>query len=198
MELMYQFFLAYTYLLVFAPNVPSFDHFYTATLLTYECGYKNNIDPLLGAIIVQHESGGKKYVVNKEGNDTGLMQIQPPYAYNPSIYAKYEKGYIAGCKDATKKIKKSRYSQDELKQPHINIKLGCWFLAMWKKGKWSKTPEWYIAHYASGSKLKPKGKRFQNWVLKRDKKWKKTIKAIYDINNKKLAQSTSFLFTPIF
>lgn len=168
-----RFFLAFAYLLTYAPAINPLSSAEYALALTAECGYKHDIDPLIGAIIIQHESGGHEWIVNKVTNDTGLMQIKPAYGFRPDVYEELKTLLYTGDKKAMKKLHATKYTPEQLKDPWINIEVGCWTLKKWQTDWSAGKPEEYIAHYADGTKIKKRGYSFSKWVLHRKKKFEK-------------------------
>jgi soluble lytic murein transglycosylase-like protein len=119
--------------------------------LYVHCGYTYDIDPMIGAVIIDHESAGLENAIGPSGDDTGLMQVVPKY--QPE-------------------------TQQELLNPWVNIKVGCRILNQWKSSKYTK--DHYVAMYACGVGVHRRCVAFQRWVFKQvskwDKYWKKKIK----------------------
>lgn len=136
--------LAWLYLDTYAYYAGPLDSAYYALLLGYECG-SQGIDPVVGAAIIHHESGGLPGVISwVGGTDTGLMQIVPEW---------------------------QPFTQEELKSPAVNIHAGCKALHDWKE-TYGKGDD-YLAHFAGGGHPNKAAYAFQRWVEKRVKKAEK-------------------------
>jgi soluble lytic murein transglycosylase-like protein len=137
--------LAALYLDTFAYYSDPVESLYYAALLGYECG-SQGIDPLVGAVIIHHESGGDAGVISHAGGtDTGLMQIVP--AWQP-------------------------WTQEELKAPAVNIHAGCKLLSdAWHT--YGKGEDGYLAYFAGGGSPNKAAWGFSKWVKRRVKKAEK-------------------------
>lgn len=143
MWLLERMILAFLYLDAYAIHATAPEALYYAALLGYECG-SQGIDPLVGAVIIYHESGGIEGVINKATGDTGLMQLKP--CYQP-------------------------WTQQELTIPAINIHAGCKALYDWQVKH--KKGDNYLAHYAGGTVPHKGAYGFQKWVNKQVKRAEK-------------------------
>ncbi len=74
------------------------------------CADEFSLDPCLVAAVIQTESSNRAQVVSPKGA-IGLMQIMPSTGE-----------WIAS------KLDVSNYSEERLKEPLLNIRLGCWYI----------------------------------------------------------------------
>ncbi len=99
--------------------------------LIYEAADKNDVDPYLVAAIVYVESKFNSYATSNQGA-RGLMQIMPDTGR-----------WIAQRK------KNENFSSEELYDPKINIKYGCWYLG-WLKDRFEARLPVILAAYNGG------------------------------------------------
>lgn len=83
--------------------------FYTDIIVKEAAAYE--LDPYFVAAVIYCESGGRETVVSHKGA-TGLMQIMPKTGE-----------WIA------EKLEMDDYSEERLKEPEVNIRMGCWYLS---------------------------------------------------------------------
>lgn len=142
---MERFILAWLYIETFAVYADPVESLHYAALATLECG-PLGIDPVVAAAIIHHESGGKSEIISLAGDtDTGLMQMVPQW---------------------------QPYTQEQLKDPAINIKAGCKLLFdAWHT--YGKGEAGYLVYFAGGGTPNKAAHWFSKWVKKQVKKAEK-------------------------
>lgn len=83
--------------------------FHTDIIVKEAAAYE--LDPYFVAAVIYCESSGRETVVSHKGA-TGLMQIMPKTGE-----------WIA------EKLEMDDYSEERLKEPEVNIRMGCWYLS---------------------------------------------------------------------
>ncbi|MCK9596198.1 transglycosylase SLT domain-containing protein [Candidatus Pacearchaeota archaeon] len=129
---------------------------YTSIILK-ETNIYNDINPLVVAAIIWHESHLNPKAIGPNKKDIGLMQIS-------YIWVKETK--------------------NDLKNPEINIKVGISILNYWKNERTKSHSKNYLAHYAAGNSPEKKHFLFQKKIINKAKKF--NIKEQIYVNVNKL------------